>query len=524
MANEEMDCGTSEQLWERSVRLAAIVESSQDAIISKDLNGIILTWNHAAECMYGYAAREIVGKSVSILIPADQPDELPTILDKLRLGDRVENYESIRLTKDGRSLNVSLCISPVRNRTGEVIGASVIARNITQKKLTEERLRRAQKLESLGLLAGGIAHDFNNLLMVIRGNTDLIALRGPIDDRLNRRLDDIAKATDRGVSLVKQLLSFSKCQILQPKFVDVHNVLTEITNMLPRLIGADIQLVVSQDKPLGLIRADESQVFQAIVNLATNARDSMPQGGRLSIDAEAVYLDNFYAQRHSDVTPVSPGTYVMVAVSDTGMGIPKEVQDKIFDPFFSTKPVGKGTGLGLSVVQGIVHQCGGHISIYSEVGVGSVIKLYFPVAIDFSEQSTGRPPTSEPQGAILLAEDDPSLRGMISQVLGSCGYVVLEAENGIEALELAKRHRGGIAAVVTDIVMPHMGGLELAKQLEVICPESRIVYMSGFSENMALVNESVRQGALFLSKPFPLRELVEKLGDLIGAPPHAQAS
>jgi PAS domain S-box-containing protein len=522
MANEEMDRRTSEQLWAHGVLLASIVESSQDAIISKDLNGVILSWNKGAECIYGYTAGEMIGSAISILIPTDRPDELPMILERVHRGEKVEHYESIRLTKDGRRLNVSLSVSPIRNRAGEVVGASTIARNITDEKLREERLRRAQKMESLGLLAGGIAHDFNNLLMVIRGNSHLIALGHPSDDRLLGMLDDIAQAVNRGASLVKQLLSFSKHQALQTKLVDVHQVLTEVANMLPRLIGPDIQLVVSQDKSLALVKADESQLFQAIVNLATNARDSMPQGGRLSIDAELVILDEYYAQQHSDVIPVAPGRYVMVAVSDSGVGIPKDIRDKMFDPFFSTKPPGKGTGLGLSVVQGIVHQCGGHISVYSEVGAGSVIKLYFPAALELNEPAALLRPTSEPGYTVLLAEDDPSVRRMLSQILVSAGYVVLQAENGVEALEIARRHREQIAALVTDIVMPQMGGIELAKQLESVCPEARIVYMSGFSENMALVNEPVRKGALFLPKPFPLREFVEKLADLIGGSPRSE--
>jgi len=511
-ANQELDRRIDQQLWESRARLALIVDCSEDAIIGRDLAGVITTWNKGAELMYGYTAEEAIGKTVSMLLPEDRSDELPMILDKIRRGDKIEHFESIRLTRDGRRLNVSISISPIRDMSGNVIGASTIARDITEQKRAEEHLRQSQKMESQGRLAGGVAHDFNNLLMIIRANTDLIATDRPGDHRLLCRLDDVVAASDRGVSLVKQLLSFSRNQMLQPKLLDLNCILEEVARMLPRLIGENVELVVAQDKPLERIRADESQVFQAIVNLAINARDSMPQGGRLSIDAETVFLDDYYAREHSGV---SPGLYVMVAVSDTGTGIPEEVQAKMFDPFFTTKPVGKGTGLGLSVVHGVVHQSGGYLSVYSESGIGTVIKLYFPVAGGQSEGTKEARP-SERAGTVLLAEDDESLRRIISQVLTSSGYAVLEAENGWEALEHAKRHRENIDAVVTDIVMPHMGGLELAKKLEHLCPQVRMVYMSGYNENMEFVNECTRNGAVFLPKPFPLRELVQKLGQLIG--------
>ena len=510
-ANRELGRRTDQQLWEYRTRLASIVDSSADAIIGKDLDSSITTWNRGAELMYGYTAEEAIGNTVSILFPEDRSDELPMILDKIRRGDKIEHFESIRLTKDGRRLNVSVSVSPIRDMAGDVIGASTIARDITEQKRAEVHLRQSQKMESLGRLAGGVAHDFNNLLMIIRANTDLIATDRPGDHRLLGRLDDVVAASDRGVSLVKQLLSFSRNQMLQPKLLDLNCILEEVARMLPRLIGEDIELFIAQDKPLERIRADESQVFQAIVNLAINARDSMPQGGRLSIDAETIFLDEYYARQHSGVLP---GPYVMVAVSDTGTGIPEEVQAKMFDPFFTTKPVGKGTGLGLSVVHGVVHQSGGHLSVYSEPGIGSVIKLYFPVAGGQPEGIKETRP-SEKAGTVLLAEDDESLRRIISQVLASSGYTVLEAENGQEALEHAKRHRENIDAVVTDIVMPHMGGLELARKLEHLCPQARMVYMSGYNENMEFVNECTGNGAVFLPKPFPLRELVQKLSQLI---------
>ncbi len=308
--------------------------------------------------------------------------------------------------------------------------------------------------------------------MIIRATTDLIATDRIADEQLRGRLDDIVHASDRGISLVKQLLGFAKNQKLQPEPVDLNCVLKDLAEMLPRLLDENVELVVSHDKPLPVVQADRSQLFQAIVNLAINARDAMTQGGRLSIDAEAVVLDEYYACRCPEVRP---GQYVMVAVSDSGTGIPKDIQAKMFDPFFTTKPAGKGTGLGLSVVHGIVHQYGGHLSVYSEPGIGTVIKLYFPVALEPLEKKE-EPGQTGKAGTVLLAEDDMTLRRIIRETLVLNGYRVLEGENGLEALQQARHCRETIDVVVTDVMMPKMGGPELAQRVRAVCPRARIVY------------------------------------------------
>jgi PAS domain S-box-containing protein len=501
----------NEQTWESIARLASIIDSSQDAIIGEDLSGAITTWNKGAEQIYGYAPEEAIGRAVSILTPLDGAGELLAISTRIQRGESVEHYESIQLTKDGRRLNVLLSISPIRNRKGVVTGASTIARDLTEQRQIEHQLRHSQRMESLGQLAGGVAHDFNNLLMVIRGSSDLIALDRPGDERLRRRLDDIAHAADRGVSLVKQLLSFSRKEVVHLDLVDLNSILTEVAGALPGLIDANVRLVVARDKPLKAVRTDRSQVFQTIINLAVNACTFMPDGGRLAIDAESIFLDEYYARQHLGVIP---GQYIMVAVSDSGIGISRGIQEKMFDPLYDTKPTGEGAGLGLSVVQEVVGQSGGHVSVYSELGIGTVVKLYFPVARGRVEML---PEVSSTKrcGTVLLAEDDPGLRKMLSHVLVAHGYVVLEAQNGLEALELAKHHRETISAIVTDIVMPLMNGLELGQKLEFICPQIRTVYMSGYSDNMELIEQCTRNGALFLPKPFPMGELVQKLDQFI---------
>jgi two-component system cell cycle sensor histidine kinase/response regulator CckA len=386
--------------------------------------------------------------------------------------------------------------------------ADLISQGIERKRAeealhqSEERLRQSQKLEAIGLLAGGIAHDFNNLLTAINGYSDLTLRRLPADDPLRRNVEEIKKAGDRAASLTRQLLAFSRKQVLQPKVIDLNSVISELERMLGRLIGEDIELRAMLEPQLGHVKADPGQVEQVIMNLVINARDAMPQGGKLTIETENVSLGEEYAGEH---IAVIPGRYVKLAVTDTGKGMDEEIRKRIFEPFFTTKELGKGTGLGLSTVYGIVKQSGGNIWVYSEVGRGTTFKIYLP-RVD--ETTAGYKRSAVLQSAlqgtetILLAEDEEIVRKLASQVLGMQGYQVLEAANGRAAVSICERHSGPIDLLLTDVIMPEMSGRDVADRLTQLRPEMKVLYMSGYTDN-AIVHQGVlNEGANFIQKPF----------------------
>ncbi len=356
-------------------RLAAVVQSSHDAIISLSVEGIILTWNRGAERIFGYSAKEAMGQSILFLSPPDQPVETLELLERVERADTVKNFEAIRLKKDGTNIHVALTLSPIRDSDGQVVGVSSVARDITESKRMEEMLLQAQKMEAVGKLAGGVAHDFNNLLGVILGYTDLLLERlGPVD-RQRKDIEEIQRAGERAALLTRQLLAFSRKQVLQPKVLDLNEVVAGAQSLLQRLIGEDIELLVLLNPALGRVRADPGQLEQIIMNLAVNARDAMPTGGKLIIETSNIELDEKYAAQH--VSTVA-GPHVMLAVTDTGCGMDAKTKAHIFEPFFTTKEFGKGTGLGLATVYGIVKQSGGSVWVYSEPGIGTTFKIYLP--------------------------------------------------------------------------------------------------------------------------------------------------
>ncbi|HEV7684382.1 MAG TPA: response regulator [Pyrinomonadaceae bacterium] len=402
--------------------------------------------------------------------------------------------------------------------------ADVISQGIERKRVeealhaSEEQLRQSQKLEAIGQLAGGIAHDFNNLLTVITGYSELTIKRLPTEDRLRQNVEEIKKAGDRAAGLTRQLLAFSRKQVLQPKVLNLNGVVSELEKMLRRLIGEDIGLRTVLESDLGSVKADPGQIEQIIMNLAVNARDAMPQGGKLTIETTNIYLDENYARNH---IAVIPGPYVMLAVSDTGSGIDSVTQARIFEPFFTTKEAGKGTGLGLSTVYGIVKQSGGNIWLYSEVGQGTTFKVYLP-RVDEGAEEYKRSAESEEtfQGAetILVAEDEEMVRKLAVQVLEMHGYRVLEAANGGAALLICERHKEPIQLLITDVIMPEMSGRELAERLAQLRPEMKVLYMSGYTDN-AIVHQGVLDdGANFIQKPFPTEALARKVRDVLDAP------
>jgi hypothetical protein len=515
-ANEELDRKTAQEIGEYRGRLASIIDSSEDSIVSKDLNGIILSWNQGAEQLYGYTAEEAVGKPISILVPEGRPDEIPRILERIRRGESVEHYESVRLTKDGRHLDVSIRISPIRNAAGNPVGASAISRDITAQKRAEEHLRQAQRMDAIGRLAGGLAHDFNNILGIITACTELLRSHVEASEDSAEYVGNIRKAVDRGSGLTRQLLAFSKKQKIQLQLLDLNERLKETVRLLRPLMGDDVEIVVSPRSTSAVVEADLGQLDQVLINLAVNARDAMPHGGRFILETANVQLDDLYAEQHASI---KPGRYVMLAVSDTGTGMDANTASRAFEPFFTTKETGKGTGLGLATVYGIVQQCGGNIQLYSELGRGTTFKIYLPSAEDklgaASEPVVETVAPARSKTTILLVEDDEIMRKMTRKLLQQHGYEVVEAADGKAAVEWVKTHDSEIDLLLTDVVMRGLSGPELATQLGKLRPSMKVMFMSGYTGEL-IANHEGLSGSTLLEKPFTRATLLNTLSDALG--------
>jgi len=501
-------------LAERGVReLAAIVESSADAIIGEDLRGVITSWNTGAEKMYGYTAVEAVGRDARFLLPPKLSDEVSVNVGKAVQGIS-STGETVRKRKDGKAINVTLTVSPIRDKRGNVVGASTVAHDVTERKQLEEQLRRSQKMEAIGRLAGGVAHDFNNLLSVIVGYTYLIQSNVEPGNPMASAAEQVMSAAEKAGALTRQLLAFSRRQVLQPEVIDVNDVVYGMEKMLPRLIGEDIDLRTIRTPGLKSIKADPGQLEQVIMNLVVNARDAMPNGGKLTLESANVVLDEENARHHD----VPPGEYIMLAVSDTGQGMDAQTRAHMFEPFFTTKEDGKGTGLGLATVYGIVNQSNGHIWVYSEQGQGTIFKIYFPAVSAVAEKSAiSRAPELSFCGTerILVVEDETSLRALIVQVLKGKGYKVLSAENGTAALKVAEQTTEPFDLLLTDVVMPGMRGQELANHILRRFPEMPVVYMSGYTDNALMHSGSLSEGTNFLQKPFTPDVVLRKVREVL---------
>jgi two-component system, cell cycle sensor histidine kinase and response regulator CckA len=380
----------------------------------------------------------------------------------------------------------------------------------------DEQLRHSQKLEAIGQLAGGVAHDFNNLLTAIRGYAELLLQKMPAADPLRRNVHEINRATDRAAAVTHQLLAFSSKKVRPPRILDPAEVLANMGMLLERLIGEDVELITRIHSGLGRVRADPAHLEQVVVNLAVNARDAMPAGGRLTLELANADLDEIYAAEHAQV---SPGPYVMLAVSDTGHGMERETLVRIFEPFFTTKPAGRGTGLGLSTVYGIVQQCGGFVWVYSEPGRGSTFKVYLPRVDEAADEVPDTTPPDSARGTetLLLVEDEASLRVILRELLESYGYTVLDAANGVEALRVAGEHRGAIHLLVSDVVMPHMTGRELAERLAHRRPEMKVLLMSGYAGSG--LDPTSGTTADFIEKPFTAEGFLRRVRDILTTPP-----
>jgi len=617
--------------------LAAMVESSEDAIIGTTLDGTITSWNRGAEALYGYQLNEMIGHSVSSLVPIDSTEDFPAILARIRNGDVIRDFETVRLHKEGRRIVVSLSVSPVLDDVGQIQGACTIARDmtaqhraqqaledseqryrilfennpqpmwvydletlefltvnetavhnygfareeflrmtvrdigvednipklrdatvapssgfkqaglwhhrkksgqiitvelaehsltfggragclvlavdVTERIQIEEQFRQAQRMESVGRLAGGVAHDFNNLLTVINGYAEMLLNGQNPHESIATSVKHIRDAGERAAGLTRQLLAFSRRQVIQPVVININKVVRDTETLLNRLLGEDIELITRPAPDLGSVLADPGLIQQIVMNLAVNSRDAMPDGGTLHIETANVMFDKSYEEEHAEVRP---GPHVMLAVTDTGSGISPEVRARIFEPFFTTKDLGKGTGLGLATVYGIVKQSSGWIWVYSELGRGTTFKIYLPRTDEPLSSITSVVHTDlRGRETILVVEDQFEVRTLAVAGLTAFGYAVHAAGTGREALAFCEEFGGDLDIVITDVVMPDMNGREVAQQVALLRPKSRIVFMSGYTADVIAHRGVLDTGVEYLQKPFTPESLARKIRETL---------
>jgi PAS domain S-box-containing protein len=508
-----------DSLRRSEVNFRSLVTNAPYGICRCDSTGQLLDANPALLAMLGYSsAKELAGKHLGALYAdAQQWFELA---DHLRSAAPFNGLIVEWMRNDGTATAVRVSGRAVSDG-GNGKTFELFAEDVTERRALEQQLRQSQKMEAVGRLAGGIAHDFNNLLMVISGYSEFLLDRLGPEPALRGPAQEIANAAGRATSLTRQLLAFSRKQMLAPKILDLNGVVTENLRMLTRVIGEDIDLVMVPSAGLGAVRADAGQIEQVIMNLAVNARDAMPSGGKLTIETSNVSIDEELARFHP---PLSPGNYVMLAISDTGAGMDSETQSRIFEPFFTTKGT-KGTGLGLSTVYGIVKQSGGYIWVYSEPGKGTTFKIYLPrvaeaidtpVQVSASPESLAAEPGTE---TILLVEDEANLRYLARQFLEKQGYRVIDAADGAVAMQIAVAHEGVIHLLLTDVIMPGMNGRELAQHILEIRPNVKVLYMSGYTENVIGRNGTLDAGVRLLQKPFTLHDLKSKVREVLDSTP-----
>jgi two-component system cell cycle sensor histidine kinase/response regulator CckA len=495
-------------------RYRELVENAQDMIYEHDLDGNYTSSNEAAERITGYSRAETLNLNYAQIVAPEYLEQAREMFRRKLAGESVTAYELEFIARDGTRIAVEVNTRLVFH-DGVPVGVQGIARDVRQRKLLEEQLRQAQKLEAIGQLAGGVAHDFNNLLTVISGYTNLALRTMPADDPHFRNLQDIKTASDHAAALTRQLLAFSRKQVLQPKVFAVNAIVTELEKMLRRMIDENIEFRTSLGAKVGNVKADPGQIEQVIMNLVLNARDAMPSGGKLIIETNNVQLDETYARQH--VSAIA-GSYVLLAVSDTGMGIDEETLKHIFDPFFTTKQSGRGTGLGLSTVYGIVKQSGGNIWVYSEPGRGTTFKIYLPRVVEPVDQyKPAALPVQLPRATetILLVEDAEMVRNLAKEVLETTGYRVLDAANGKDALQICKNLKEPIHLLLTDVVMPEMSGHELASRLVSLHPETKVLYMSGYTEDAIVHHGMLKEGINYIEKPFTPDALALKVREVL---------
>jgi PAS domain S-box-containing protein len=541
--NMLVDISDRKSVENAGAHLAAIVQSSDDAIISKDLNSIIQSWNPAAEAIFGYTAEEMIGRPIHVLFPPDRLAEEDLILGRIRHGERVEQFETVRRRKDGRDIDISLTISPMRDQSGRIIGASKIARDITERKRserllqdlnenlemrvaertrelaelnerlmtevaererTEAALLQAQKMEAVGQLASGLAHDFNNLLAAILGNLELMEMRLK-DERLLKLLHAAVRSARRGAALNEQMLAFSRKQHLAPRPVALNDLVKGIDDLLRRTLGGTVEVIIATEPDLWPALVDPHQLELVLLNLAINARDAMPLGGRLTIDTR-----NIAAAQLDRSVDLTPGDYVRISVADTGIGMSPEVLARACDPFFTTKEPGKGSGLGLAQVYGVARQSGGSLRLKSAVGKGAAVELYLPRSLEEVETTEEAAERSKPallgnKTRVLVVDDHEDVREVIVAYLETLGYDVVQASGGRTALDFLHGNAKALDLLIADYAMPEMSGVELVRAVRANSPTLPVIIVTGYAETGDF--DDHRLGAVLLKKPFRMNEL-----------------
>jgi len=500
---------------ERLRLFGRIVESSTEAIAILTPEGYFSEHNAAHQALTEYSIEELRGYTPELVVGEGPFQEQ---WQQMVSGASMEREMRIR-TKSGREKEVEVSAFPITGDAGQVLCIVAIVRDISERRRLQVQLQQAAKMEAVGRLAGGVAHDFNNLLNVIIGYSELMLERRDAGDFLERGAREIRKAADRAAGLTRQLLAFSRQQVLELKVLDLHDIIAEMRELLLRMLGEDVELVVMPAEVLGRVRADPGQIGQVLMNLAANSRDAMPRGGRFIIETANVVIDETYSAQHADMPP---GSYVVLSVSDTGSGMSPETRSHIFEPFFTTKEKGKGTGLGLATVYGIVKQSGGYIWVYSEPDLGATFKLYLP-RVDAEPERVQPVAATTPNccgsETLLVVEDEAGVRLLVRDYLRLRGYTVLEAEHGEEALRIAGRHSGEISLMITDVIMPGMNGRELAERMAALRPAMKVLYMSGYAETAVYRKGVLEPGAPFLQKPFGPPDLGRKVRDVLGPQP-----
>jgi two-component system cell cycle sensor histidine kinase/response regulator CckA len=510
-----MDITERKRTEESHARLAMAVEQSAEAIVITDAKGSILYTNPAFERTTGYTCEEVIGQNPRILKSGKQGEELYRQMWTVLSQGGVWSGHLINKRKDGTLFEEAATISPVRDATGRIVNYVAVKLDRTNEARLEQQLFQAQKMEAVGRLAAGVAHDFNNLLGVIVGYGEIVSRRLGGDDLLKGKMEQILKAADRATSLTRQLLAFGRKEVAELKILDLNAVVSDMNKMLRRVIGEDVELATFLEPALGSVKADAGQLGQVLMNLVVNARDAMPEGGRITIETHNTDLDAEYAATHA---LVRSGPYILLVVTDTGTGMDATTQARIFEPFFTTKEVGKGTGLGLSTVYAIVKQSEGFVWVYSEVGLGTTFKIYLPRVHEEAASAPAEQPGALLRGGetVLLVEDEASLRGLLRETLEGSGYFTLVARDGAEALQIVEDYANPIQLILTDVIMPGMTGPKIVELVAQNRPEVKVLYISGYSD--AVTRHGLTgPGRAFLSKPFSPEVLLRRVRELLDA-------
>ena len=510
---EDLERVQFERQHERA-RLTAMLERIPAVLWTTDANLRIDSAVGAGLEALGFHPREAAGLSVMDFFSTKDTGAPPIAAHRKALEGHAVAYE---LTWKDRKFESH--VQPLRYGDGAIQGVVGVALDVTERERLTDQLRQSQKMQAVGELAGGVAHDFNNLLMVVKGHAQLLLDRIPESSSLRLSAEQVDKAADRAATLTRQLLAFSRKQVLQPRVMDLNDAVAGMIKMFSRVIGENIEMAFLPGGKLGHVRADPGQIEQVLLNLVVNARDAMPDGGRLTIETSNVELDSAYAAVH---TSVAPGQYVMLTVTDTGCGMDSETQARIFEPFFTTKGPGKGTGLGLATVYGVVKQSGGYIYVYSELGRGTTFKIYLPqvwAEVERLSPDTQKKRSSRGTETILFVEDEQSVRELVRDYLVGAGYCMLEASDGTQALKVAAAHPGPIHILITDVVMPHLSGPELASKLTAERPNLKVLFISGYTDDTVFRHGVLEGGVAFLQKPFNLKALSQKIHEVLSHEP-----